>query len=309
MICTRCKKEHNEDTKWCEPCKVKSREKDKKRREKYPEKMKEKERTRREKYPEKMKEKERTRREKDPEKENERMRTYRAKNLEKFRERDAFRNATIHRKYQEIKSGAQQRNIPFDITEVFVGTITDKECFYCGEETTKMKRNGIDRLDNTVGYIETNCVSCCGTCNYMKRCLDANTFVERCSQVSLYNGHEGKMCDFWDDIKGYPYSSYKYIMRNKNFQLTKEQYDILRQGNCTYCGRTCSNTHTNGIDRVDNTRGYILDNCVSCCSSCNIAKRTTNEKEFINKCVIISCKEHDIPEMHRCINIIKSHRP
>ncbi|APC25760.1 HNH endonuclease [Only Syngen Nebraska virus 5] len=294
MICTRCKKEHNDCTKWCEPCKVKSREKDKKRREKDPKKFNEKMRTFRSNNKEHMRNYDRKRREKDP---------------EKFRERDAFRNATIHRKYQDFKKGAERRNIPFDITEDFVGTITDKECFYCGEETTKMKRNGIDRLDNTLGYTEDNCVSCCGACNNMKRCLDANTFVERCSQVSLYNGHEGKMCDFWDDIKGYSYSAYKYIMRNKNFQLTKEQYDILRQGNCTYCGRTCSKTHTNGIDRVDNDRGYVLDNCVSCCGSCNIAKGMMNVEEFINKCVLISCKEHDIPEMPRCINIIKSHRP
>ena len=309
MLCSRCKREHNEDTKWCESCKIKSREKDRKRREKNPEKANEKMRNYRTNNKEHMKEYERKRREENPEKFRERDRKRRAEDPEKFRERDRLRNATVHRKYQDIKNGALRRNIPFDITEDFVGVITDKDCFYCGHQTTDILRNGIDRLDNTVGYVEDNCVSCCWTCNNMKRCLDANTFVERCSQVSLHNGHEGTMCDFWNDVKGYSYSAYKYIMKNKDFQLTKEQYDTLRQGNCTYCGRMCTETHTNGIDRVDNTRGYILDNCVSCCGSCNIAKGTMNVEEFINKCVSINRKEHDIPEMPRCINIFTRNRP
>lgn len=37
-------------------------------------------------------------------------------------------------------------------------------CFYCGKpsDQTKYKEgSGIDRIDNSKGYIEGNCVSCC----------------------------------------------------------------------------------------------------------------------------------------------------
>ena len=305
MLCTRCKKEHNENTKMCESCKEKKRL----RREKDPEKHKEYDRKRRAENPEKFRERDRKRHAENPEKFREKNRRQYAKNSEKYREYDRKRNATICRKYQDIKRGAIRRNIPFELTEDFVGTMTDEPCFYCEQQTTDILRNGIDRLDNTVGYNEDNCVSCCRTCNTMKRCLDASTFVERCSQVSLHNKHGGTMCDFWNDVKGCSYSDYKYRTRNKDFQLTKEQYDTLRQGNCTYCGRTCTETHTNGIDRVDNTRGYILDNCISACYDCNAAKGTLNVEEFIDKCVAISRKKHDIPEMPRCINIQIRNRP
>jgi hypothetical protein len=29
----------------------------------------------------------------------------------------------------------------------------------------------------------------------------------------------------------------------------------------------------NGIDRMDNTKGYVLGNIVSCCTECNYVKR------------------------------------
>ena len=36
----------------------------------------------------------------------------------------------------------------------------------------------------------------------------------------------------------------------------------------------------NGIDRIDNTKGYLSDNCVSCCSHCNTAKMQMTYEDF-----------------------------
>ncbi len=38
----------------------------------------------------------------------------------------------------------------------------------------------------------------------------------------------------------------------------------------------------NSIDRLDNTKGYIIDNCVPCCSDCNEMKLDRKESDFIN---------------------------
>lgn len=40
--------------------------------------------------------------------------------------------------------------------------------------------------------------------------------------------------------------------------------------NCFYCG--ANPDPTNGIDRVDNARGYVEDNVVTSCRPCNVAK-------------------------------------
>lgn len=38
----------------------------------------------------------------------------------------------------------------------------------------------------------------------------------------------------------------------------------------------------NGIDRVDNSLGYVADNCVPCCEACNRAKLQMSSTDFIN---------------------------
>ena len=279
MYCTRCKKEHFETSKMCSNCKEKNTIKLRKYRKNNIENLREYDRKRR------------------------------AEDPEKFRERDKLRFSTKLRRIQDIKHGAKRRNISFELEDEYAMALTDESCFYCSIETTEEHRNGIDRLDNTVGYTISNCVSCCGTCNFMKRCLDAHTFVERCSQVSLHNGHTGKICEYWDDIKGYAYGNYKWKQKTKDFQLSKCEYEELRHGDCTYCGRSCTETHTNGIDRVDNSIGYVLDNCASCCGSCNISKGTSSADDFVSRCVLIASREHTIPEMPRSIHIFVRNRP
>ena len=38
----------------------------------------------------------------------------------------------------------------------------------------------------------------------------------------------------------------------------------------------------NGIDRKDNNIGYIVSNCLPCCSWCNKAKLTNKYEDFLN---------------------------
>jgi len=50
--------------------------------------------------------------------------------------------------------------------EVFQELIK-QDCVYCGDENIG-SGVGLDRLDNTIGYVEANVVSCCGSCNQVR---------------------------------------------------------------------------------------------------------------------------------------------
>lgn len=71
--------------------------------------------------------------------------------------------------------------------------------------------------------------------------------------------------------------------------LSDVDFDRLTGSSCHYCGRapatvkaTTNGSFTyNGIDRVDNGRGYLADNAVSCCRRCNRAKDTMSVDDFI----------------------------
>lgn len=80
--------------------------------------------------------------------------------------------------------------------------------------------------------------------------------------------------------------------RNRSFELNKKQFRNLTQESCSYCGSEPSGIIEkkrqngiyvyNGIDRIDNTKGYTSDNCVSCCKMCNLMKRGLTVKEFLD---------------------------
>lgn len=88
------------------------------------------------------------------------------------------------------------------------------------------------------------------------------------------------------------YSIYKYHAekRKLSFELSKEEFLQLAKEKCYYCGKEPSNTHKNihnqgnfvynGIDRIDNIKGYEINNVISCCWECNKAKGKRSQKEF-----------------------------
>ena len=89
------------------------------------------------------------------------------------------------------------------------------------------------------------------------------------------------------------YGQYKRGAKSRklSFDLTKNQFKYLTSQNCHYCGIEPSQSLKqnfngeyiyNGIDRLDNSKGYIFSNCVPCCKVCNIAKRDRNDLEFID---------------------------
>ena len=79
--------------------------------------------------------------------------------------------------------------------------------------------------------------------------------------------------------------------RNIEWKLTKEEFVTMIGGACAYCGTSNSmlaktaygfSAYHNGIDRVDNKIGYLLDNCVPCCNICNRAKSNMPVEEFLD---------------------------
>ena len=94
-------------------------------------------------------------------------------------------------------------------------------------------------------------------------------------------------------------TSYKWnaSRRHLPWELTEEQFQELVTSPCHYTGLLPSNvmktpsgdTFTySGIDRLDNTEGYTIGNCVSCCGFVNRAKSNMKYGEFIEMCGLIA---------------------
>lgn len=87
---------------------------------------------------------------------------------------------------------------------------------------------------------------------------------------------------------------HKYNAKRRNLEqaLTDEQIIALHKEDCYYCGMPPSNIYSHpscnglytysGIDRVDNNKGYTIDNVVPCCDYCNGAKGKKPVEDFMS---------------------------
>lgn len=99
-----------------------------------------------------------------------------------------YGEASFNETYRSYERAAQNRGYEFSISKDLFKEIITKPCFYCGDSLGNESRNrnnngtfnytGINCYDNTKGYIETNIVPCCTTCNRIKMALDVK-FLEQ----------------------------------------------------------------------------------------------------------------------------------
>ena len=91
-----------------------------------------------------------------------------------------------------------------------------------------------------------------------------------------------------------------------DFNLTDEEMIKIFESDCYYCGtepifefkkqKLNGPYKFNGIDRLDNEKGYYLDNVVPCCSKCNFIKNKYHHDEFIHwiSSVYLNLKDKNI---------------
>ena len=144
--------------------------------------------------------------------------------------------------------------------------------------------NGIDRKKNYDCYRKENCVSCCEICNLMKRdYFDEDEFVDACQHILVnLNIIGGKLHpELFVDFTSSDYNGYINRAKsiNVDFKLKSSEFYQISNENCYLCGKENTETHNNGIDRIDSNKGYFLENCKSCCGTCNYIK---NDYELYN---------------------------
>jgi hypothetical protein len=202
---------------------------------------------------------------------------------------------SINEFWRNITRGANERNMLFTLSYEDYIKITLQPCYYCGFQS-EYKVNGIDRINNNKGYIQSNCLSCCKMCNIIKHINHPIAFIDKINAILNYMEHNvqisNALLEKWKHVylTSYtaPYLTYKNeVKKKKNIEmtLTKEEYNLIKSKACYLCGIKPSTNHKNGIDRVNSEiKEYSLENSMPCCSHCNLMKNEYNLYVFLNKC-------------------------
>jgi hypothetical protein len=156
---------------------------------------------------------------------------------------------------------------------------------------------------NKTKHAYWNCVCECGAAQAVRGTKLAKGLSVQCSACNLGKSKSSR-ASTWDakrssNVPGE--AAFRTILMNyiKNanhkgipFELEDAHVHSLLSGNCHYCGIGPSALRVsrngldtmmhNGIDRVDNSLGYSRDNVVTCCRTCNFAKRDMSTDEFLS---------------------------
>jgi len=154
-----------------------------------------------------------------------------------------------------------------------------------------------------------------GSTIYLCKC-DCGDSV-KCRAIDLINGHTATCGCRSNTLKSGQITINNIYRTYKNnakmapipFNLSKNQFFLIATKDCHYCGSSPTKKNTymkedgtasysgrriskktienswillNGIDRMDSSKGYFEDNCVPCCTTCNIAKNALPYETFIN---------------------------
>lgn len=86
------------------------------------------------------------------------------------------------------KKAAKKRNLPFNINREDFIRLTSQNCFYCNVPPKQIMKkricngpyiyNGLDRKNNDIGYEINNILPCCKVCNYAKRTMNYDEFLQ-----------------------------------------------------------------------------------------------------------------------------------
>jgi hypothetical protein len=193
-------------------------------------------------------------------------------------------------KLRMYKDSAIRRGHDFNYNEEKFKLMLFQPCYYCGLKPTKNLINGVDRVNNNKGYVINNCVSCCNVCNVLKRDASIFKFINMIRHLLSYLKIIDAKYDYsiyFADHNEVSYDKlYKtYIGSAKSRKLANtlsiEQFMQIVNKPCYLCGKINSDTHKNGIDRINNDIGYDIGNIISCCYDCNMLKFVYNINEFM----------------------------
>jgi hypothetical protein len=110
----------------------------------------------------------------------------------------------------------------------------------------------------------------CGCLRHSKICGSGQAVVA--SVATTYKSRAKKLGIAWEIDK----HAVRQLILSPCFYCGIEPYRIWNITN----KRTVDSLKCNGIDRLDNDRGYTTDNVVPCCPRCNYAKREMSFQEF-----------------------------
>lgn len=122
-------------------------------------------------------------------------------------------------------------------------------------------------------------------CPCCKKFVDISFFNKNKRRADGYNEYCNN-CLKYDAKKRYGHYKSGAKGRNLCFDLTLEEFKDITSQPCTYCGEFSAyfdDVGISGVDRIDSSKGYVINNVIPCCEMCNKMKSNYDVHDWLNK--------------------------
>jgi hypothetical protein len=108
--------------------------------------------------------------------------------------RGEYLKHTVLKSYQ---INSKKRGYSWGLSDAQFFDLISLPCHYCGAPPSNLKRQkiyslkygGLDRKDNTAGYTEENVVPCCKVCNFCKKAMTYDEFIDYLNRISSFRAN------------------------------------------------------------------------------------------------------------------------
>lgn len=164
----------------------------------------------------------------------------------------------------------------------------------------------IDRLNNEIGYIQTNVRLVCAFVNRIRMDMDDDEFHKLCQEVSATD-RKGKKVHVEENIEDndfgkfldYKLSNTKNNAEQRNLDCDIKKEDIIeiykkQKGKCVFTknkltfDRKSTRKSDLSIDRIDSTKGYTNTNIQLVENRVNISKSDISNVDYIEYCKLVA---------------------
>ena len=87
--------------------------------------------------------------------------------------------------YTQYKTRAFNKSLLFELTKDEYVELIKSNCYLCGRKSYEKYKNGVDRINNNLGYIMSNVKSCCGSCNHIKKDLELDKLFSKFTEIFM----------------------------------------------------------------------------------------------------------------------------
>ncbi len=176
---------------------------------------------------------------------------------------NVFSNNTCQLKYDSLKRIKKNNKYKFNITEKQYLDVISGDCYYCGRKSSDSNINDIVLLNNDDDYVETNCVTSCGDCKFLKGRIRHKEFIKHILDIYNYYKCQQELSQIYKLIINKSLRMYIYSHDNNGVatNIVFDNINISTGWTFTYYAKHCVSNSNNVFFKMHDIE-YFYDGTI-----------------------------------------------